>query len=100
MSDNETEYTYERFNKFCEDAGIEHQFAAPYSPKQNGVMERKNRTIMEVVRFLLHDKGLLKKFWVEAAKTTVFLQKTGQQKLCRKGLHLKHRMATNQGGLI
>jgi len=39
-------------------AGIEHQFTTPYTPQHNGVVERKNRTIMEMTRCLLHDKGL------------------------------------------
>jgi transposase InsO family protein len=72
-SDNGTEYTCEQFNKFCEDAGIEHQLTAPYSPQQDGTAERKNRTIMEMARCLLHEKELPKKFWAEAANTAVFL---------------------------
>lgn len=72
-SDNGTEYTYTKFNKFCEDAGIEHQLTAPYTPQQNRVVERKNRTIMEMTRCLLHEKNLPKEFWVEAANTAVFL---------------------------
>ena len=59
--DNGIEYTYERFKRFCEDEGIEHQLLAPYSPQQNGVVERKNKTMMEIMRCLLHDKGLPKK---------------------------------------
>ena len=61
-TDNGTEYTSERFNNLCEEAGIEHQLTAPYTPQQNGVVERKNRTIMEMSRCLLHEKGLPKKF--------------------------------------
>ena len=72
-SDNGTEYTSEKFNKFCENEGIEHQLTAPYTPQQNGVVERKNRTVMEMTRCLLHDKGLPKKLWAEAANTTIFL---------------------------
>ena len=45
-SDTGTEYTSGSFNKFCEDEGIEHQLLAPYSPQQNGVVERKNKTMM------------------------------------------------------
>ena len=71
--DNGTEYTSEKFNKFCEDAGIEHQLTTPYTPQQNGVVERKNRTLMEMTRCLLHDKGLPKKFWAEAAHTSVLM---------------------------
>ena len=72
-SDNGTEYTSEKFNKFCEDAGIEHQLTAPYTPQQNGIVDRKNRIIMEMTRCLLHDKSLPKKFCAKAANTTIFL---------------------------
>ncbi|CAL5331407.1 unnamed protein product [Camellia sinensis] len=72
-SDNGKEYTSEQFDLFCEEAGIEHQLTAPYTPQQNGVSERKNRTLMEMTRCLLHEKGLQKKFWAEAANTAIFL---------------------------
>ena len=72
-TDNDTEYTFERFNNLCEEAGIEYQLTAPYTPQENGVVERKNRTIMEMTRCLLHKKGLPKKFWVEVANIAIFL---------------------------
>ncbi|CAL5377981.1 unnamed protein product [Camellia sinensis] len=72
-SDNGTEYTSEKFNKFCKDASIEHQLTTPYTPQQNGVVERKNRKIMEMTRCLLHDQGLPKKFWAEVVNTVVLL---------------------------
>jgi transposase InsO family protein len=59
-SDNGTEYTSEKFNKFYEKEGIEHQLTAPYTPQPNGVVERKNITLIEMTRCLLHDKGLPK----------------------------------------
>ena len=40
-SDNGTEYTSEKFNKFYEKEGIEHQLTTPYTPQQNGVVEEK-----------------------------------------------------------
>ena len=72
-SDNGTEYRNNKFDKFCEEAGIEHQLTAPYTPQQNGVGERKNRSIMEMTRCLLHEKELPKNLWAEAANTAVFL---------------------------
>ncbi|WVY90883.1 hypothetical protein V8G54_036397 [Vigna mungo] len=70
-SNNGTEYTSKKFNKFYEDTGVEHQLTAPYSPQQNGTAERKNWTIMEMDRCLLHDKELPKKFWAEAENEDV-----------------------------
>ena len=72
-SDNGKEYVSDQFNSFCEEAGIEHHLTTPYTPQQNGVVERKNRTIMEMARCMMHEKGLPKKFWAEAANTAVFL---------------------------
>ena len=61
--DNGKEYTSVQFIMFCgEEAGIEHQLTAPYTPQQNGVSERKNQTIMEMVRYMLHEKGLPKEY--------------------------------------
>lgn len=73
-SDNGKEYTSEEFNRFCDEAGIEHQLTAPYTPQQNGVVERRNRFILEMTRCMLYEKNLPKKFWAEAANTAVFLQ--------------------------
>ena len=72
-SDNGTEYTTDKFVKFCEAAGIEHQLTATYSPQQNEVGEKRNRTIMEMVRCLLFEKEMPKIFWVEPANIVVFL---------------------------
>jgi transposase InsO family protein len=73
-SDNCKEYTSSEFNLYCEDAGIKHQFIAPYTLEQNGVSERRDRYIMEMVRCILHEKDLPKSFWAEVANTTIFLQ--------------------------
>ena len=72
-SDNGSEYTAEKFNVFCREAGVDHQFSVTYTPQQNGVSERKNRTIMEMARCLLFEKKLPKKFWAEAVNTAVYL---------------------------
>ena len=72
-SDNGKEYTSNQFNLFCEEAGIVHQLTAPYTPQQNGVSERKNRTIMEMARCLMFKKNLPREYWAETAHTAVFL---------------------------
>ncbi|KAH9678769.1 hypothetical protein KPL71_025858 [Citrus sinensis] len=73
-SDNGKEYTSGAFNRFCEEAGIQHQLTTPYTPQQNGVSERRNRFILEMTRCMLHEKNLTKQIWAEAASTAVFLQ--------------------------
>ena len=54
------------FGDFCSQHGIIHQTNAPYSPQQNGVAERKNRTLKEVMNALLLSYGLPQNMWGEA----------------------------------
>ncbi|KAL0330831.1 UNVERIFIED_CONTAM: Retrovirus-related Pol polyprotein from transposon TNT 1-94 [Sesamum angustifolium] len=56
------EYNNSEFDKFCEEEGIEHQTTVSYNPQQNGVSERKNRTVMEMARSILQEKHLPKAF--------------------------------------
>ena len=70
--DNGKEYRNDVFDKFCEEAGIEHQLTVTYTPQQNGVNERKNRSIMEITRCMLHEKELPKKLWAEATNTATY----------------------------
>jgi transposase InsO family protein len=94
--DNGTKYKNSVFDKFCEEAGIEHQVTAPYTPQKNGVSERKNRSIMEMARCLLHEKNLPKNLWAEAANTTIFLLNRLPTRVLQKKLHLKLDLITNQ----
>ena len=72
-SDNGKEYTYGRFQQLCDEFEIKHQLTTPYTPQQNGVSERKNMSIMEMARCMLHEKELPKKLWAEVANTSVYL---------------------------
>lgn len=56
----------EEFGNFLKDHGIHHQLTVRSTPQQNGVAERKNRIIMELVRSMLKTKGLPKIFCAEA----------------------------------
>ena len=49
-SDNGGEYIDKDFTSFCAEEGIKREWTAPYNPEQNGVAERKNKTIVEVAR--------------------------------------------------
>ena len=73
-TDNGTEYESNEFHEFCKEAGIKRETTTPYTLEQNGVAERKNRTIMEAIRAMLHDQSLPKFLWAEAANTAVYVQ--------------------------
>lgn len=70
-SDNGTEYINKNFQEFCAKNGIKHETTVPYSPQQNGLSERVNRTIVEKARCMLMDANLSKQFWGEAVCAAV-----------------------------
>jgi len=74
-SDCGKEYISREFDKFCEEEGIERQLTVVYTPQQNGVSERKNRTVMEMARSMLKEKGMPNTFWAEAVYTAVYILK-------------------------
>lgn len=73
-TDNGCEYCSNEFRDFLKHEGIIHQKTNPYTPEQNGLSERNNRTIVERARCLLFEADLDKKFWAEAANTAVYLK--------------------------
>ncbi|XP_074377111.1 uncharacterized protein LOC141718632 [Apium graveolens] len=64
-SDHEGEFEKDFIN-FCKSRGITHEFSAPCTPQQTGVIEHKNRTLQETARTLLHESELPRKFWAKA----------------------------------
>ena len=58
---------------FLKKYGIEHQLTVRYTLQQNGIIERKYRTIMDMVRCMLHLKQLPKIFWVKAVSCVIYL---------------------------
>jgi Integrase core domain len=72
-SDNGTYYTNQSMQAFLRSEGIVHQTTCVNTPEQNGVVERKNRHILEVTRCLLFSTNVPRYLWGEATKTAVYL---------------------------
>ncbi|WVZ93799.1 hypothetical protein U9M48_039754 [Paspalum notatum var. saurae] len=72
-SDNGGEFRNSGFENFCRDLGLEHQFSSPYTPRQNGVVERKNRTLVEMARTMLDEHRTPRRFWAEAVNTACYI---------------------------
>lgn len=73
-TDNGKEYLSAQFDKFCQVNGMQHQLTCPYSPQQNGVAERMNRTLVEKARCLLFDADLPICYWAEAINMAAYLK--------------------------
>jgi hypothetical protein len=69
QSDNGKEYCNKEMDKFFRDSGIQRRLTTVYSPQQNGLAERKNRTLVEAARCMLLESGLPASFWGEAIMT-------------------------------
>ena len=72
-SDHGREFQNEKFNRFCSKLEIKHNFSAPRTPQQNGVVERKNRSLEELARTMLNEIGLPKYLWADAVSTTCYV---------------------------
>ena len=70
---NGGEYTSKELISFYKEVGIKRELSTPYNPQQNGIAESKNRTIMEVVKAMIHDQDLPMHMWEEAVKTSVYV---------------------------
>ncbi|KAJ9544955.1 hypothetical protein OSB04_024662 [Centaurea solstitialis] len=73
-SDNGTEFKNSTIEDYLTSIGITHNFSAPRTPQQNGVVERKNRTLIEAARTMLNASGLPLTFWAEAVSTACYTQ--------------------------
>ena len=73
-TDRGTEYLNSELHKYFRSKGIIHNTTAPYTPEQNGVAERFNRTLMERVRAMLSDAKLEEEYWADAAITATFVR--------------------------
>ena len=72
-TDNGGEFCSDAFDDYCRKEGIVRHHTIPYTPQQNGVAERMNRTIISKARCMLSNAHMNKRFWAEAANTACYL---------------------------
>nr|GEZ76551.1 putative ribonuclease H-like domain-containing protein [Tanacetum cinerariifolium] len=72
--DNGGEFRNKEMNNFCSRKGIKREFSNAKTPQQNGVAERRNKTLIEVARTMLADAKLPVTFWAEAVNTACYVQ--------------------------
>jgi hypothetical protein len=71
-SKNGTEFKNSQIEGFLEEVGIKHEFSSPYTPQQNGVVERKNRTLLDMARTMLDEYKTPDRFWAEVINTACY----------------------------
>lgn len=72
-TDGGGEFMSREFSNFCEEAGIARHFTAPYSPQKNGVVERRNRTVVAMCQSFLKERKLSIELWGEAVRHSVYI---------------------------
>ena len=73
-SDNGGEYVSSEFKTYLQHNKVHHELTVPYSPEQNGVAERMNRTLMESARTMLSHAGLPDSYWAEAVASAAYIR--------------------------
>ena len=71
-SDNGREFDNTHIEQYCDEVGIKHEVSATYTPQQNGVVERKNRTLITLARTMLDEYTTPERFWAEAINTACY----------------------------
>ena len=66
------EFISNEFEMFCNDRGIKRQTSAPRTPPQNGIVEGRNRSIMDYTRTLMMEESVALKYWRKTLSTTVY----------------------------
>jgi len=72
-TDRGREYLSQIFKEFCEEKGIRRQLTIPGTPQHNGVAERRNRTLLDIVRSMIAHANLLITFWGDALLTAAHI---------------------------
>jgi transposase InsO family protein len=72
-TDRGGEFNATSFAEYCLEQAAQRQLTTPYSPQQNGIVERQNSTVVGTARSMLNACGLPNWFWGEAIQTTIYV---------------------------
>jgi hypothetical protein len=72
-TDNGGEFTAAEFTSYCTDEGVQRHYSTSYTPQQNGVVERRNQTVVGMARALLKQRRMPAVFWGEAVVTAIYI---------------------------
>jgi hypothetical protein len=61
------------FKEFCDKHGIKREYTIPRTPRQNGVVERQNRSVQQMARSMLNERNIPQTYWVEAIHTSIHI---------------------------
>ena len=73
MTNNGKEYANNNLQHLCEESGIQMQHSTPYTPQQNGVAKRKNRSLKEMATCMIEARDLSPKLWNEAINCAAYI---------------------------
>jgi hypothetical protein len=73
------EFTAAEFTSYCTNEGVQRHYSTPYSPQQNGVVKRRNQTVVGMARALLKQRGMSAVFWGETVVMVVYRQPLSHQ---------------------
>jgi transposase InsO family protein len=71
-SDNGMDFKNSQIEGFLKEEGIKHEFSSSYTPQQNGVVERKNRTLLDMASNMLDEYNTPDQFWAEVINTACY----------------------------
>ncbi|GJW29666.1 putative ribonuclease H-like domain-containing protein [Tanacetum coccineum] len=92
--DNGTKFKNRVISEFCEKKGIKREFSIARTPQQNGVAERRNRTVIKAARTMLVDYKMPTTFWAEAVNTACYVQNQDNHNLTNDA-----RKKDDEGGI-
>ena len=86
ISDNGGEYISDDFKSFCRSKSIQHLRSCPYTPEQNGVSERFNRTIVETAKTMMFQAEVPRSWWPEAVTYSAYVRNRSSTRILPNGI--------------